>query len=242
MGFFDMKCMLTGVSIDFVGTMAVVLRYAPTGYEPVSLGLSGEYDGAGHLDGLRPDRGTQLHYDFLQGCLRSGRFVTTYGYNESDLDDSYRLDAMFGLIENYWMGDDAYDEPTAVLDGAPLVYAAIARPIWDAIATTPGTGTATLHTVFGDRPIPHEIYGAHEAEVDAQLQEFARIADFVGTHELRWAQPFEPDQRYPTDGQARGEEENSELVAQARLDYRDTPAVLAGLDAYVERLKQEGFG
>ena len=31
-----------------------------------------------------------------------------------------------------------------------------------------------------------------------------------------------------------------ERVAQARLEYRDNPAVLAGLDAYVERLKEEG--
>ena len=241
MGFFDMKCMLTGVSIDFVGTMAVVLRYTPTGYEPVSLGLSGEYDGIGHLDGLRPDPGTELLYDFLQGCLRSGRFVTTYGYNESDLDDSYRLDAMFGLIENYWMGDDGYEQPTAVLDGAPLVYATIARPIWDAIATTAASAPATLHTVFGDNPIPHEIYGAHAMEVDAQLQELARIADFVSARGLRWAQPFDPDQRYPTDGQARGGGESVELVAQARLDYADSPAMLAGLDAYAKKLEDEGF-
>ncbi|KAB7756162.1 hypothetical protein [Mycolicibacterium mucogenicum] len=240
MGFFDCKCMLTGVSIDFVGTMAVVLRHAPTGYEPVSLGLSGEYDGAGHLDGLRADPGTELLYDFLQGCLHSGRFVTTYGYNESDLDDSYRLDAMFGLIENYWM-EDGYQQPTAVLDGAPLVYATIAQPIWDAIATTAASGPATLHTVFGDNPIQHEIYGAHAVEVDAQLQELARIADFVSARGLRWAQPFDPEQRYPTDGEQRGDDQNAAYVAQARLDYSDSPALLAGLDDYVARLAAVGL-
>ncbi len=235
-----MKCMLTGVSIDFIGTMAVVLRYTPAGYEPVSLGISGEYDGAGHLDGLRSDPGTELLHDFLKQSLRRGRFVTTYGYNESSLDGSYRLDAMFGLIENYWVGDDAYEQPAAVLDGAPLVYATIARPIWEAIAATEGQGPVTLRTVFGDNPIPHEIYGAHAAEVDPQLQEFARIADFVTAHELRWAQPFEPAQRYPTEGEQRGEGESVELVARAREDYRDSPAMLAGLDAYMTLLEEDG--
>ncbi|OBA79143.1 hypothetical protein A5642_04240 [Mycolicibacterium mucogenicum] len=239
MGFFDCKCMLTGVSIDFIGTMAVILRCTPSGYEPVSLGISGDYDGAGHLDGLRADPGTELLYDHLKRCLRNGRLVATYGDAGLDTDDDYRLDRMIGLIENYWM-EDGYQQPTVALDGAPLVYATIARPIWDAIATTASSGPATLHTIFGDHPIPHEIFGAHEAEVDVQLQELARIVDFVSAHGLRWAQPFDPDQRYPTDGDQRDTDVNNERVAQARLEYRDNPAVLAGLDAYVERLKEEG--
>lgn len=248
MGFFDCKCMLTGVSVDYVGAVVVVLRCTTSGYEPVSLGIPGEYDGTGSIFPETSDRAVELLHGYLEQQHRTGRFVIKPAVAGElvDLSGDCGLQGLLTYIMDAWLlagpyGDEPFTPmPMAVLDGDPLVYALIAQPIWDAIVAA-RSGPATLDGVFGDCPIPREIYGAHLAEVEPQLQALARITEFVRTHELRWAPPTDPDQRYPSDGGQWSEEQNAGYVAQARLDYRDSPAVLAGLDAYVERLKQERF-
>lgn len=250
MGFFDCKCMLTGVSVDLVGAVLVVLRCTPTGYEPISLGIPGDYDGTGSVFPESDDRAAELFYGYLSEQHRDGRFVVKSHVDGDALDfpGEYGLQGLLTYLMDTWLLAWPHDEnesftplPLAVLDGDTLVYALIAQPVWDAIVAA-GSGPATLEAAFGDGAIPREIYGAHVTGLEPQLNGFARIADFLGTHELRWVPPAEPNQRYPSDGAQWDEEENAELVARARLDYRDSPAVLAGLDAYVERLRQEGYG
>ena len=247
MGFFDIKCMLTGVSVDYVGAVAVVLRCTPTGYEPVSLGIPGEYDGTGSIF-PDDDRAAELFYDYLAQQHRNGRFVVKPAVDGDAVDFSgdYGLQGLLSYIMDSWLlawpsdGESFTPMPLTVLDGATLVNGLIAQPVWDAIVAA-GSGPATLDAAFGDSAIPREIYGSHVAEVDPHLRALARIAEFVRAHELRWAPPAEPDQRYPSTGDQWGEDEAAELVAQARLDYRDSPAVLAGLDVYAERLKEHCF-
>lgn len=243
MGFYDCRCMLTGVSVDFVGATAVILRCTAAGYEPVALGLSGEYDGYGTIDGIPDDGNSTLVYEYFARESRSGRFTARIHPLEDlvEFDDDFNLDALIGLIESSWSlsptfeGDDFEVLPLAVLDGDPLVFALIAQPIWDAVAAVPGE--ASLHAAFGEATVPQEIYGSHLADVDRQLRDFAAVHAFVRAHQLRWAPPADPAQRYPTEmGSQRDNDENAEFIAQARADYRDSPVLLAGLDAYEKRL------
>jgi len=249
-GFFDIKCVLTGVSVDFVGAVLVVLRCTPSGYEPISLGIPGDYDGTGSIFPEGDDRAVELFYDYLVQQHREGRFVVKPAVDGEvvDFPGEYGVQGPLTYIMDSWLLAWPHDDdepftpmPLATLDGDTVVYALIAQPVWDAIVAA-GSAPATLEAAFGDGTIPREIYGTHAAEVAPQLQALARITEFVRVHELRWAPPADPNQRYPSHGDQWGEEENAELVTQARLDYRHSPAVLAGLDAYVERLKAEGYG
>lgn len=251
MGFFDMKCMLTGVSVDLVGTLLVVLRCTPAGYEPISLGVPGEYDGTGSIFPESDDRGVELLHGYLSEQHRNGRFVVKPAVDDDPIDfpGQYGVQGLLTYLMDSWLLAWPYGDnepltplPLAVLDGDALVYALIAQPVWDAIAAASSAPAATLDAAFGNSTIPREIYGAHVLELDSQLRALAQMTEFVRTKGLRWAPPAEPDQRYPSDGDQWGEAESMELVAQARVDYRDDPAVLAGLDAYVERLKAEGYG
>lgn len=244
MGFYDCRCILTGVSVDFVGATAVILRCTATGYEPITLGLSGEYDGYGTIDGITEDRNSKLVYEYFTRQSRSGRFMARIHPQEDlvEFNDDFNLDALIDLIENSWSlsptfeGDDFEVLPLAVLDGDPLVFALIAQPIWDAVAAAV-PGEASLHAVFGEATVPQEIYGSHLVDVDRQLRDFAAVHAFVRAHQLRWAPPADPSQRYPTEmGSQRDNDENTEFIAQARADYRDSPVLLAGLDAYEKRL------
>ncbi|WP_166905750.1 hypothetical protein [Mycobacterium sp. DL440] len=242
MGFYDCRCILTGVSVDFVGATAVILRCTPTGYEPITLGLSGEYDGYGTIDGIREDRNSKLVYEYFARQSRSGRFTARI-HPQEDLvvfNDDFNLDALIDLIENSWSLSCAEERftilPLAVLDGDALVFALIAQPIWDAIAAA-GSEEASIAAAFGDAALPREIYGSQLTDIESQLRELAAVNAFVRSHGLRWAPPGDPDQRYPTDmGSQRDHEENAEFIAQARRDYCDSPALLAGLDAYETRL------
>ncbi|MED5816561.1 hypothetical protein VST63_29730 [Mycolicibacterium sp. 050232] len=244
MGFYDCRCMLTGVSVDFVGATAVVLRCTSEGYEPITLGLSGEYDGYGKIVGIPKDRNTERVLDYFSRQSRSGRFTAKFLPQDDDpvvFDDHFDVDALVDLIENSWSlsGEEYFTIlPLAVLDGDALVFSAIAQPIWDAIAASE-PGEASLEAAFGDAAVPREIYGGHLSDVEPQLRELAAVNAFVRSRGLRWAPPADPAQRYPTEmGEQRGEDENAEFVARARREYRDNPALLAGLDAYERRLRE----
>jgi hypothetical protein len=67
--------MLTAVSVDRVGATAVILRRTATGYEPVALGISGEYNGYGTIWSIDEGRNTELVYDFFATQYRSGTFM-----------------------------------------------------------------------------------------------------------------------------------------------------------------------
>jgi hypothetical protein len=57
--------MLTGVSVARVGATVVVLRRTATGYEPITLGISGEYNGYGTIWSIDEGPDTELVYDFF---------------------------------------------------------------------------------------------------------------------------------------------------------------------------------
>jgi hypothetical protein len=240
-GFYDCTCMLTGVSVDHVGATAVILRRTDAGYEPVTLGISGEYNGYGTIWSIDEGRNTELVYDFFEAQSRTGRFMAkepTVNGDPEPFTDDCDIEDLLALIERTcacWEGGDNALAPLTVLDGDVIAFSFIAQPIWDAIAET-GTAASTLEAefsrVFGDGAIPHEIYDGHLPEVSKQLCQIAAISDFVRTHELRWAPPCENQQRYTGYNYLQHTPEDTfAFIANARLDYRDEPAIQRGLDA-----------
>lgn len=244
MGFYDCRCMLTGVDLNAGGAVAVPLRTVPDGYEPVAHGISGTYDRSGTIDDVREDRGTDLVVDYFAAQHRNGRFVARWQSGEEienyaqdvGIEDLLGLFERTGsLAENIASGLIA---PMAVLDGAHIVHALVSKPVWDAIAAA-DPADPTLSAAFGECPVPLEIYGAHLPEVGSQLREMATISGFVRHHELRWAPPGEPAQRYPTYlGEQFGTDEALGFLAEACNDHRSSPTVLAGLDAYAVHLQE----
>ncbi len=79
-GFYDCTCMLTGVSVDHVGATAVILRRTAAGYEPVTLGIGGEYNGYGTIWSIDEGRNTELVYDFFATQSRTGSPDTRSGF------------------------------------------------------------------------------------------------------------------------------------------------------------------
>jgi len=54
-GFYDRRCMLTGLSLHGIDATLVPLLRLPDGYRPVALGIAGTYDRYAAFDGYARD-------------------------------------------------------------------------------------------------------------------------------------------------------------------------------------------
>ena len=239
-GFYDCTCMLTGVSVDLVGATAVILRRTATGYEPVALGISGEYDGYGTIWSVDEGRNTELVYDFFATQYRNGRFIAkdqTYDGDYELFTDEYGIEDLLAIIErtcSCWERYGNFYPPSTVLDGDVIVYAFIAQPVWDAIVETASAASnleADFLRAFGGNPTAREIYDGHLPEVAEQVRQLAAICEFVRAHEMRWAPPGEQEQKYWGYSYDQNDTEDwLAFIATARLDYPDEPAIQSALD------------
>jgi hypothetical protein len=76
MGFYDCRCMVTGLTLEGDATL-VVLRQAGDAYQPITLGIAGSYDRYGSIDGVEEDVNTGLVFSYFLDRRRDGRFFTT---------------------------------------------------------------------------------------------------------------------------------------------------------------------
>jgi hypothetical protein len=76
MGFYDTRCMVTGLALMANDpTTAVLLRASEDGYRPVSLGLQGMYNCYGTIDAVEEDANSGLVGSYFFDQLRDGRLV-----------------------------------------------------------------------------------------------------------------------------------------------------------------------
>jgi hypothetical protein len=171
-------------------------------YSPIALPVFGGYDSMGGVDAIDEDANAGLLVDFFAAQLQTGRFVAVDYLNdhltwpEPSADYSSVIDGLIGLVERnttmwrYW-GEGV--EPLVSIDGDPVVFALLARSIWDAIvesaAEPPGSVASLLETAFGGDAIAHELYDDHLGEVASALRAFAVVNDFIATHGLSWTPP-----------------------------------------------------
>jgi hypothetical protein len=240
MGFYDCRCMVTGLSLHGIDATLVPLLRESAGYRPITLGIAGTYDRYGAIDGIVEDTNTELVLAHFLVRLGDGGFVVDtetlrIGAEQpvSDIEDLVWCFERNGMSLAF-----APDfEPVATLDGIPVDFALIAQPVWDALAATvdPGRGSVDewFKRAFGDVPTPGDIYRGRLAEVAEQVRQLYAVADFVAAHGLAWAPPNESAQRYPNG--AGGQHHSGEVrlfFDEARRDYAGVPVVRAALDEY----------
>ena len=240
MGFYHCVCMLTGVSLRPSDVVAVLLRKRDQSYSPIALPVFGDFDQQGGIDSIEEDAHTALLIEFFSAQLGTGRFVAQDYFNDHliwpELSADYFsvIDGLFGLVERnttmwHFSGDGT--EPYVTIDGDPVVFALLARPVWDAIVESADPPTdsdaALLDTAFGGDVIAHDLYDDHLGEVASAVRAFAVVDDFLRTHDVPWTPPGFG--RYGTDYlQHYGE--MVEYLQRARLDWGHSPAIQVGID------------
>lgn len=225
MGFYDCRCMVTGVSLKGAGAALVLLREVGGAHHPGALPVKGAYNRLGSIDHVEEDVNTALILRYFLDKLRRGEFVVDAEYlrphNAFPVENSGQLFAAFERNIN--------DNSTAaVLSGRPVVFALIARKVWDAIASAAPPPSAPASTVFQRLfkgvPTAEGIYRGNVAKVTRPLQELSGVHQFLAGRGLTWR---------PADGPSQhSAEEMRAYLDAARQAFRDSPVVLQGLKHY----------
>ncbi len=223
MGFFDCRCMVTGVSLKGANATAVLLQKMAR-YHPIALPITGNYDRFGSIDGVDEDDNTQLILKFFLDKLAIGEFVIDEPYWSKDrYPISHIEDLLWGFERN------THDnQQTAVLNGKPVVFALICERVWSAIVGSETTkrepDSTRFDRVFKDVPVAEEIYRGNLEKVSDQLRELAAVSAFLNRLRIAWTPTKAGGQDFA--------EEIREYLTSARKQFRGSPAVLEGLDNY----------
>ncbi len=222
-GFYDCRCLVTGVSLKGADAAAVLLQKAKA-YRPIALAMKGNYDRLGTIDMIDTDANTRLVQNYFLAKLQSGEFVVDEDYCR--VRDRYPIKDVEQLL---WCFErNTNDNPkTALLNGEPVVTALVCRAVWGAIArdaAAGGTATELFAELFDGVPVAEEIYRGKLSEVARHLRELAAVSHFLKRRKTAWT-PTESDGQHYT-------EETREYLAAARKTFRGSAVVLAGLKDY----------
>src|SRR6266542_4677180 len=223
MGFYDYRCMATGVSLKGASTALVLLGRTASGPHPLTLAITGQYNRLGAIDGIQEDDNTRLILTYFLGKLGKGELVLD---EERRIED---IEQLLGLVERCV----TMDQDAVVLDGSRVLFALICRAVWDAIARAGGAtdepNTALFERLFQDVPVARDIYRGNLTKVSRPLRELAAVHDFFTGRGIGWRPPEDPEQHYA--------DEMRRYLRAARRTFRDCPAVLKGLDAYEQEVR-----
>jgi hypothetical protein len=217
MGFYDYRCMLSGVSLKGARATVVLLIDDAGKRHPIGLPVHGSYNRSGTIDGVRPDAASDALLAFFLG-------------DGLTLDEAY-LDG-FGLLPFRTIEDafsaverTAADHRGAVRwEGHTVSYALMSRAVLSALAADPEAHSPdpTLERVLDPRA--HLIYPQPRARFERATRELDAVLRFMRRQRIVWQAPRSPEQHGP--------KEMRSALRSARTKARDDAAYQAGLDAY----------
>jgi hypothetical protein len=226
MGFYDERCMVTGVSLKGADAALVLLDRDGDAYRPIALAIKGAYNRLGSIDNIDEDENTELVLGYFREKLRCGELVIDTA--EADGDQINDIEHFLGLCErNVTVEADA-----AVLNGRRVLFALIAHVVWDAIAKAapagPRSDSASFRHLFPEGGVAGGIYHEHLEDVSTHLKELTGVAKFLADRGIAWRPPDEHSQHYS--------DEMREYLDAARQTFHDSPVVLGALNRYASEV------
>jgi hypothetical protein len=223
MGYYDCRCLVSGVSLKGADAVLVLLHQAGEAYRPIACAITGNYNRLGSIDGIEEDANTELILDFFLGKLQSGAFVVDTEYLGGH--NCYPIQDVEQLLTGFERNINDYPR-AAVLEGIPVVFALVCKAVWDGLARapTPGTPATWFQELFKSVPVAEEMYGGRREAVSGHLRELAAVSRFLAGRGLVWRSADNPGQDYP--------EEMRQYLAEARQTFRDSAVMLDALKQY----------
>jgi hypothetical protein len=235
MGFYDCRCMATGVSLKGSDAALVLLQRASRGYRPIALAIKGSYNRFGSIDGIKEDANAALVLKYFRERLRAGDLAIHEAYwrewENNKVRDVEQL--LSGFERNLNDRDDA-----AVMNGQPVVFALISQTVWDTLTRSGpqvgGSPTTWFGELFDGVRVAEEIYRRSLTKVSQPLRELAAVARFLADRGLRWKPSPSAGQHYRDDMRRH--------LSAARRRFRDCEVMLDALlyyDREVEELLED---
>jgi hypothetical protein len=227
-GFYDERCLVTGVSLKRTRAAAVLLGQTGAAHRPLALAVTGTYDRLGSIDHIRENDNTRLLLAYFLDRLRSGEFVideATYSY--SDHHPIRKMeDLLYGFERNNNDGGRA-----ALLRGQPVVFGLIWTRAWEVAAEVgkAGPDTDRFQRLFAGVPAAEEIYRGALTKVAQPLRELAAVCDFLESRGIAWRPPSEGGAQHYS-------EEMRDFLTAARRSFADCPQMLSTLEDYGDEI------
>jgi hypothetical protein len=228
MGFYDYRCMLTGVSLQPERAVLVPLYESDGALAPIAFGIKGSYNRLGAIDRIEEDANTNAILEFFLGKLATREYVVDEEYLRGER--AFPITNIEQLVSGFER--NVTDHPrAALLHGLAVKYGLISRSVWqgvvDAALPLP-SDTNVLHKLFADSAIAARIYRNGVDRLMTHANELSAIMDLMRGRHLVWTAPSDPDQWY--------DREMLQFLNAARAAFSDCPPVLAGLNAYERAL------
>jgi hypothetical protein len=229
MGFYDCRCMVTGVSLKGADAALVLLYQSSDQYLPMALAVKGNYNRLGSIDGIDEDANTQSVLRFFQESLRSGAFTVDEEYLRGH--GCFPIQTIEDLLQGFErnMNDG---EGSAVLNGQSVVFAIIARAVWDTIAEAAPTHIEPALTLFKRlfkaSPVGLELYAESVGAMSKHIGELAAVDSLLTSRGLSWRPSEATGQDYP--------EEMRQYLDEARKIFSDSPTILSALRRYEQEI------
>jgi hypothetical protein len=225
MGFYDCRCLVSGVSLKGADAALVLLEHAGTALAPVALAIKGNYNRLGAIDGIPQDSNTDLILRFFLAKLRNGEFAVDRDYLRPH--GCYPIQSIEHLLHAFERNIN--DHPrAAVLRDRPIVFALISRAVWDGVARAAPPlrepVAAAFRRLFRDSPTAEEIYSGSLEQVAGPLHELSAILSLLAARGIAWRPPEDPCQHYA--------EEMRQFLEEARRAFRDSTVVGEALKDY----------
>jgi hypothetical protein len=226
MGFFDYRCMLSGVSLCASRTALVVLEKVEDRYVPIALPVFGQYNRCGGIDMIREDELTDRLLAFFQSTIRAGAATVDWGevyWQGALLTELTTIEQLIAAIERGVTME--YDCVT--LNNRRIVFGLIDLCMWDALSYS--TLETAAETERSDTW--KAIYAFPVAGFGESVRELNQVEHFMKRQGISWAPPRDPEQH--------SSEETIRYLERATIRFVDEPLLLQGIAAYKEALDDD---
>jgi hypothetical protein len=228
MGFYDYRCMISGVSLKGADAALVLLEEYRRAHRPIALAITGNYNRLGSIDGIDEDANTELVFGYFDERLKAGDLVVF----EPELKHGgwSGIEAMLAIVER-----NVTESPnTFLLAGRSVFFALICRAVWKAVvAAHPPKDEAASELfarLFEGVEVAERIYSGNLTRVRKGLRELAAVNDFLAERGIRWKPPRDAGQHYDDDMRR--------YLGNARRKFHDCPEVLKGLREYEGEVRE----
>ncbi len=223
MGFYDCKCMITGVSLKGADAATVLLQHRDGESSPISFAVKGAYNRLGSIDCIEEDEHTQGLVRFFLEAEKNSDFVVHEEYLRTH--GTYPFETLEQLLQAFER-NIRDNSRAALLHGTPVSFAMIARPIWDEIANSsplPVELAWSRTSDFRSQKKP-QLYSRGDSNLSEHVVEFATVAEFLRANAISWKPAEEASQDYPDDMR--------EYLRLAREKFAKSPMLLTALRDY----------
>jgi hypothetical protein len=234
MGFYDCRCMITGVSLKGVDAVLVPLQQLGTSFLPICFAIKGNYNRLGSIDGIEEDANTNLVLDYFLDKFQAGEFVIDLDY--LSYPDYYPILTVENLLNCFER--NLNDGPEmATLNGREILFALICRPVWDALVQLEPFLRQSFGDVFrqqffaevfghlfADIEVTEAIYGGRVDSISSHLCELSAVSNFLVSQGVAWKPSPSSGQDYSDDMR--------EYLEEAKRTFGNSTVILNALKEY----------